>query len=135
MIIAIKQEELHRWWPLVVQFIEKAMKRGYGEYDADDIHTLLEDGNAGLILSICNKKVTGGIVTTLIEKPALRELVVLTGGGEELDEWLDEISLVLDNIAREMQADVIALHGRQGWVKKLKSYGYEPAYTTVIKRV
>lgn len=135
MIIAIKQDDLHKWWPLVRQFIEKALTRGYGEYDADDIHTLLEDGNAGLILAVVNNNVVAGIVTTVIEKPALREMIIMTAGGDHLDDWLDEIMEVFDIVAKQQQADVIAIHGRAGWVKKLKSYGYEPVHTTVIKRL
>ena len=29
MIIAIKQNDLHKWWPYVKQFIEKALAYGY----------------------------------------------------------------------------------------------------------
>lgn len=135
MIIAIKQNDLHKWWPLVSKFIMKALHHGYGEYDIDDIHTLLEEDKAVLILAIVNEDVAAGIVATTIEKPALREFIVLTAGGEQLDEWLPEIAYTIDILAKEQQADVIAIHGRLGWVKKLKEYGYAPAYTTVIKRV
>lgn len=135
MIIAIKQDDLHKWWPLVRQFIEKALTKGYGEYDSDDIHTLLEDGKAGLILAVVGDNVAAGIVVTTIEKPALREMVILTAGGEHLDQWLPDIMGTFDVLAAEQQADVISIHGRSGWVKKLKQYGYEPIHTTVIKRI
>lgn len=135
MIIAIKQNDLHKWWPLVKQFIEKALTKGYGEYDCDDIHTLLEDGNAILILAVVGDNVLAGIVVTMIEKPAIRELVILTAGGTHLDYWLPEIMNTFDKLAEEQQADVISIHGRNGWVKKLKQYGYNPVHTTVIKRL
>ena len=135
MVIAIKQDDLHKWWPLVSKFIKKALNHGYGEYDLDDIHTLLEDGDACLILAIQDTDIRAGIVTTIIKKPALREMVILTCGGEHLDEWLPEIMQTFDILACEQQVEVISVHGRPGWVKKLKPYGYEPAHTTVIKRL
>jgi len=135
MIVAIRQNDLHKWWPLVREFIEKALSKGYGEYESEDIHTLLEDEQATLLLAVINGKAVAGIVVTLLKKPALREMVILTAGGEHLDEWLDDIMIAFDRLAIEQMADVIAIHGREGWVKKLKPYGYEPAHTTVIKRL
>jgi hypothetical protein len=135
MIIAIRQDDLHKWWPQVRSFITKALTRGYGEYDDEDIHTLLEDGNATLVLAIVDNKVVAGIVTTLIEKPALRELIIMTAGGDHLDSWLPEIMDVFDKIAEEQQADAILVHGRAGWVKKLAPYGYGYVHTTVMKRL
>lgn len=135
MIIAIKQDDLDKWWPFVSQFIEKALVEGYGEYDIHDIHTLLEDGNATLILAINDNKVVAGIIVTLIEKPALRELIGLTAGGDSMDQWLGEMSIVFDRIAKEQQADVICIHGRRGWVRKLQKYNYKEVYTTVMKRL
>lgn len=135
MIVAIKHNDLHRWWPLVKQFIERALTQGYGEYDTDDIHTLLETGDAILILAVVGDNVAAGIVVRLIEKPALRELIIMTCGGDHLDDWLPEIMQTFDIVAAEQQADVISVHGRKGWVKKLEPYGYAEAYTTVIKRL
>lgn len=135
IIIAIKQNDLHKWWHLIRPFIEKALETGYGEYEIEDIHTLLEDGNAGLIAVIINDKIVAGIVTTIIDKPAIRELIIVTAGGSHLDEWLDKIMNIFDILAKESQVNIISVHGRAGWVKKLEKYGYDYTYTTVIKRL
>lgn len=135
MIVAIKQDDLHKWWPLVRQFIEKSLSKGYGEYDTEDIHTLLEDGNAGLILAIVDGEVVAGMVTTIVQKPAIREMIMMTGGGEYLDKWMPEFYDEMVKLAKTCQADVISIHGRRGWVKKLQAYGFEEVHTTVIKRI
>lgn len=134
-IIAIPSCDLHKWWGHASQFIVKALKNGYGEMSAEDIHTLLEYEKCILLLAIKNAKTLAGLVLFLDEKPLLRELTVLTAAGEEIDEWLPEIMSALVAIGNEQQADAIMIHGRRGWVRKLAIHGYEEVHTTVMKRI
>ena len=60
---------------------------------------------------------------------------ILLIGGEDSDNWFDETMKAFAEIANEQQADVITVHGRRGWVKKLKQYGYDEIHTTVMKRL
>jgi len=134
-IVAIHPDELNKWWPSTQPLVDKALEKGHGEMDSDDIHSMIEDGDCILILAVVGDNVAAAIVTTLVARPALRELIILTAGGCELDEWLDEVMFMFDKLAREQQAEIISIHGRRGWVGKLKKYGYNEAYTTVIKEV
>lgn len=134
-VVAIRNDQLDQCWSSVSPLLEKALQKGYGEMDTDDIHTMLEEQSAVLILAVVGDNISAAIVATLVAKPAIRELVILTAGGEELDEWLDEVMESFDILAKEMQADIIAVHGRRGWVSKLKQYGYEEVHTTAIKRI
>lgn len=133
-LVAINKITLNDFWEQLEPLVAKALEKGYGEMDTDDIHSMVEDDRA-IILAGCNGDIKVAITLIIKDMPALRELVILTCGGKEIDSWLDYVMDSIYNIAKEKQADVITIHGRRGWIKKLESYGYEEQYTTVLKRV
>lgn len=134
-VIAIHKNDLDKWWPISKPFIGKALSKGYGEMDIDDAYFMIKDQDGILLLILVGDIVATAGIITIVDKPALREMLVLLVGGTQIDEWISDIMKTIDILANETQSDIISVHGRRGWVKKLNEYSYEEAYTTVIKRV
>ena len=75
------------------------------------------------------------VTLEIVHKPLKKMVCIMTAGGEELDMWLDEVLKVTEVLAKEQNADSIYINGRRGWLRKLDKYGYDHAYTVLIKEV
>lgn len=56
--------------------------------------------------------------------------------GSDLDEWMDEFLEIAAAVARDYECvELRGLAARQGWLKKLKPYGWEEVFTTIRYRI
>ena len=135
MISAIPHTQLQQIWPRVAPLLERAIKKGNGEYDLEDLHSYLEDNSHILIIAHDDQDLHAALTINLIEYPMKRILNIGTAGGEVMDEWLDEFMEVIVTLAKAHQADSIYIQGRDGWIKKMRKYYFNKAYTVLERTV
>lgn len=135
VIFVVRDSNIDQWWDKALPFVNKALEKGQGQYDAEDVRSMIEEGFGVMILAYIDGDIVAAMVSILDEFPLIRQMTILLMGGDNSDEWFDETMKAFAEIASEQQADVITVHGRRGWVRKLKQYGYEEIHTTVMKRL
>jgi hypothetical protein len=106
-------------------------KMAWDQYDTDDLHSMIEDGETLALVVAKDAKIIAALGLNLVSHPKKRECVILIAGGDAIDEWLEHVNEAIIGLAKEQQADSVVIHGRDGWVRKLKHLGYEKQYITV----
>lgn len=117
-------------WDKVSPLIQKALDHSCGELAIQDVYRKLQDGHMGLIM---NDKMA--CVVEFMDYPQITALRVVALGGEDMDEWLEELLDILYKWAKENGHSRVEHMGRKGWVKTLQKYGYEPRYVFMTREI
>ena len=134
-ISAVQISELDNHWDYIKGDIEKALKYCNEEMNIDDVRIQIENGVVLPLLIKEGEDLLSVVTLEIVHKPLKKMVYIMTAGGEELDMWLDEVLRVTEILAKEQKADSIYINGRKGWLRKLDKYGYDHAYTVLIKEV
>lgn len=134
MISAIPHTKIDQIWPKVAPLLERAIDKGNGECDIDDLHSYLENNSHMLIIAHEGEELQAALTLNMIEYPAKRILNISYSSGELMSEWLDDFMDVAVMIAKEHQADSIYIQGRDGWIPTMRPHGFNKAYT-VLERL
>lgn len=123
-------------WPKIVKFVDMACEYSNGELNSDII---LKDvlGDRLRLIIMRNEKDIVAVMTLKIEQfeTGKKVLTALTVGGSDIDSWVNEIDGALNSIAKEQDCSEMYIVGRAGWVRKLKSIGYDKVHTVLAKKV
>jgi hypothetical protein len=131
-VVAIPPENIDQFWPVLEPMYSQALeKMAWDQYDTDDLHSMIEDGETLALVVAKDAKIIAALGLNLVSHPKKRECVILIAGGDAIDEWLEPVNEAIIGLAKEQQADSVVIHGRDGWVRKLKHLGYEKQYITV----
>lgn len=122
-------------WSEISPFIQKGLDYAHGEMGIDDVKQMVLNDVVVPIVMAHQGKVLAVVTMEISEKPSKRVMSLMTAGGEELENWLDEFMHVADKLAIEQGVDAIYVTGRKGWEKKLRRYGYNYAYTVLARQI
>ena len=134
-ISALPKEMLDDKWEYIKGDISKALAYCNNEMDIDDVYNMIEEGTVLPLMIEKDGKLLSVVTLEIMQKPLKKIIGIMTAGGNELDLWLEDILKVVENLARDQQADSIYINGRKGWLKKLDKYEYKHAYTVLTKEV
>ena len=109
-------------------WIDAALEHGGNVHKAEDVLAGIFEG--------CYQfwpAPNGAVVTEILCYPQSKTLHIFLGGGD-IGQLLDmESSLIA--FAQINECDEITITGRRGWVKALRSIGFDEAATTVRRKV
>ena len=135
-IAAIKKEDLAALWPTVLPMFECALEYESGELTPEKIYNRIMAGNLVLLVALDNDNKIIAEQTLEVWKTETETICnLVTTGGNRMNEWLEDMAKVIDRLAAEFNCDVIRTRGRLGWLRVLKSQGYEPKFFVAEKRV
>jgi len=127
--LAIKPEDIKGLWPHLKPYIESALEYSLHEQNAEEVK---EKGISGIYLFLVFKRdteVLGVITIETIVYPTKTIVGVIHVGGKDIDEWVELMWTTVRDLAKEQGASEVISYGRQGWIKKLKPYGFKHQYT------
>ena len=134
-IYGIENSRLDEAWPEISPFIQLGLDFANGEMDLHDIYEMIEENKVVPIVMSHSGEVLAVVTMEVVQKPQKRIMCLMTAGGVELDQWLDEFMDVALNLAIEQCCDAIYINGRPGWARKLKRYGYEQRYVVLTREL
>jgi hypothetical protein len=119
----------------VTPFLEKVIPYTGGRYKVEDIVQALlkEQMKLWVAFSSLDQKICGAIVTEINQYPQKKYFTILFCGGEKINEWDDQMHRLLENVARKNKCDAIDISGRKGWIRYMKSYGYNEDHKYIEK--
>jgi hypothetical protein len=82
-----------------------------------------------------NKKIKAVVTTQIIRYPQKKVCRIVTLGGEGMEEWVAEVLEILEEWSIEQECEAMETVCRKGFIKKLKSFGYEQTYTILGKEL
>jgi hypothetical protein len=135
-IAALPQTLVQPVWPLIVEHLERVVAL---VSDETTIEHILERALSGEVLIIVISK-GEAIVAALTADirtydTGLNALHIPHLGGEDFDEWRDQLDSVLYAIAKDFNCNQLRIVGRRGWVKALKDLGWEEQYVVLKKDI
>ena len=112
-------------WPKVVGYMEEAAACTDGKYTARDIYEGIENGVYVLWIIVENDDIIGTLTTRIVAYPNRRSMSIDWLGGTRLEELLPLFHPVMAQYAKDNRCSHLEGHGRGGWARKLKSYGWK----------
>ena len=112
-------------WPKVVGYMEEAAASTNGKYTARDIYEGIENGVYVLWIIVENDDIIGTLTTRIVAYPNRRSMSIDWLGGTRLEELLPLFHPVMAQYAKDNRCSHLEGHGRGGWARKLKSYGWK----------
>jgi len=132
-IAAITSENIPAIWSRVEKLLQKVADVSHGELTLDIIRAELMSGKC-LLVTVSRGSDIVAVNTLEIHtfKTGIKALYIPITGGDELDEWLGEFLEKVKSIARDYGCTEIRGKAvRNGWIRKLKPYGWEPVHTVI----
>ncbi len=126
-VALVPQEETRAFWPKVAPLLVKAVRYAEGRTDMRSIFTAVQEERQHLWIAYddADKIVAAAFVTHKEQYPHMAVLVIDCVGGSKMQHWLQLASEVFRNCARDMGCANVAMYGRPGWVRVLKSCGWQ----------
>ena len=118
VVTGLYSSNIKEWWPDAKPFIERALERSMGEYEAEDIRAALEINDMQMWVAVDDEKVIAVMVTQIVNYPRKRFCDLVLGAGTRLDEWKPGLRMIQD-WAKFNKCDALRIFGRKGWVRSL----------------
>ena len=120
-------------WPQCMEHIQRVVEKAHGEITLDSVKARLMTGNSLLItISKGVDIVACNVLEVRVMDSGLRALYIPITGGNDLDQWMPRFLEVAKAIAKDYQCtELRGLAVRKGWMRVLKSHGWEEVHTVI----
>ena len=135
MINPLTQEEVALRWAEIKPYVDKALEHAIDEHTAHDWFLAVMRGDAEVWEAIVGDKTMSFGIVKVNHFPQHSQLQMVTAAGEGWDEYGPEALEYAEFVAEQIGCKRVTVWGRPGWQKKMKSLGYEHAYTVMSKEV
>lgn len=135
-VSGIPSSEINNVWDKCKKFIEMGNNKSKQEMNVEDIYDklLLADMQLWLIFDE-DANIISVLTTEIVLYPRMKTCRIVTLGGKDMDDWVDEFLEVLEEWATDNECVAMETACRKGFVKKLKRFGYEHTYTILTKEL
>ena len=135
-ISGIPSDRINEVWEDCEPYIEMGNGKSRDEMSVMDIYKRLSEARMQLWLVFDDdKEIISGLTTDIIEYPRKPNCRIVTLGGQDLDLWVEKLLDTLEQWALENNCVAMETVCRKGFIKKLEKFGYENAYTVLVKEL
>jgi len=134
-IYGIYPSLLDEAWEDISPFIQMGLDYAQNELDLDDVYQGIQENRIVPVVMGYGKEILAVVTMEVVNKPQKRIMTLMTAGGTDLDDWLDEFMDVAEQLAKGQKCDAIYINGRKGWERKLKRYGYKHSYAVLTREL
>jgi len=133
---AVAPDRLKAFWPVVAPLLAPAVKQSGGRVTMRTLYEGLTEHRYLLWVAYDQNEVThAAFVTRHAQYPARKMLTVDCAGGTEMDGWLEAAQAAFRSYARDMGLSGVEMHGRPGWTRALKKFGWTFTAVTMEAKV
>jgi hypothetical protein len=135
-MLGIKPEKIDALPVEVWQQLERSFEFAGGTVQLEDMIPLYKstDAQLWLIVDGTTNGLLGVISTEIAIYPRANSLIIGFCAGVDVQRWLHWLG-PLEAWAASKGCTLSEPHGRRGWARLLRGYGYEEAYTVFRKRI
>jgi hypothetical protein len=121
-VIPVPKELVGYYWPIVGPLLQRAIEESNNELDLDWVYAKLQASLMQLLVAVEADRVLAAFVTEVVNYPNKRALRLVLGGGSGTRKWREQLHNMLHIGARAVEAHMIELYGRAGWIKMLSVF-------------
>ena len=112
--------------------LEPAVAQSDGRHNVNTVMDRVSLGDYQLWMAFSEENKPIGALITLIEPYPLKTMLnLLFCGGKELEEWHEDMLVVLEKFAKDNGCDGMELVGRPGWKRFLEKHGWGSSHLVV----
>jgi hypothetical protein len=135
-ISGIPSERIDEVWKDCEPYIEMGNDKSRDEMSVMDIYAKLSQARMQLwIIFNDEREIISVLTTEIVEYPQKTMCRIVTLGGKDLDIWVEDWLDTIEAWALEKGCVAMETCCRKGFAKKLERFGYENAYTVLIKEL
>ena len=135
-ISGIPSDRIDEVWVECEPYIEMGNGKSRDEMSVMDIYARLSEARMQLwLVHNDDKEIVSVLTTEVIEYPRKTTCRIVTLGGERLDVWVEDYLEIIESWALEQGCVAMETICRKGFIKKLEKFGYENAYTVLVKEL
>jgi hypothetical protein len=135
-ISGITSDRIDDVWDRCAKFIEMGNEHSQHEMGTSDIYDKLINQEMQLWVVFDEEgKIKCALTTEVVEYPIKKVCRIVTLGGVNLNDWVEQWLDMLERWAEENDCDSIETYCRKGFTKKLEKFGYENTYTVLGKEL
>ena len=135
-ISGVLPKYINEVWEECEPYIAMGNGKSRDEMSVMDIYERLSQARMQLWLIFNdNKEIVSVLTTEIIEYPQKTMCRIVTLGGKDLDIWVEEWLDTIEAWALERGCVAMETVCRKGFIKKLERFGYENAYTVLVKEL
>jgi len=135
-ISGIPSERLNEVWEDCEPYIAMGNGKSRDEMSVTDIYERLSEARMQLWLVFNeDKEIISVLTTEIIDYPRKTVCRIVTLGGKDLDIWVEDWLETIEAWALENDCVAMETVCRKGFIKKLERFGYENAYTVLVKEL
>jgi hypothetical protein len=140
MIVAqVPDENIPEVFARVKHLLEKALERGVGEFQIEDVFVALLRREQQLWVAVDEEtgEMPMALTTQLLHFPHATHLGLLLTGAEPhtIKSWIDEWQKPVEKFCRMYGVSHMITFGRDGWEKFLGGKGFSKYYTVMAKEI
>tara|TARA_R100000664_G_scaffold27757_2_gene38667 strand:- start:5190 stop:5618 length:429 start_codon:yes stop_codon:yes gene_type:complete len=133
-VSGIPSSKISEVWIICKDYIEMGNNKSHEEMTIDDIYEKLLKSEMQLWLIFDEDSNIKSVLTTeIVIYPRKKTCRIVTLGGKGLDDWCEQLLDVIEKWAIENDCVAMETACRKGFIKKIKKYGYDHAYTILGK--
>ena len=135
-ISGIPSDRINEVWEDCEPYIEMGNGKSRDEMSVEDIYKRLSEARMQLWLVFNeNREIISVLTTEIIDYPRKTVCRIVTLGGKDLDIWVQDWLETIEAWALENDCVAMETVCRKGFIKKLEKFGYENAYTVLVKEL
>ena len=135
-ISGIPSDRINEVWEDCEPYIEMGNGKSRDEMSVMDIYKRLSEARMQLWLVFNeNREIISVLTTEIIDYPRKTVCRIVTLGGKDLDIWVQDWLETIEAWALENDCVAMETVCRKGFIKKLEKFGYENAYTVLVKEL
>jgi hypothetical protein len=135
-ISGIPSERIDEVWLECEPYIEMGNGKSRDEMSVMDIYARLSEARMQLWLVFNeDREIISVLTTEIIDYPRKTVCRIVTLGGKDLDIWVEDWLETIEEWALENDCVAMETVCRKGFIKKLERFGYENAYTVLVKEL
>ena len=126
----VPKEHIADVWEEIQEYVKNCAKFTYGRFTEQDIlrDVLSKDQQLWVSFDTETKVIVGFLITEVVEYPQVKMLVMHFTGGQDFKSWVPDGLPKIQKFARDNGCIKIESHGRAGWEKMWKEYGYKKRF-------
>lgn len=130
-LMSIPIEHLPMMWEALAPLLQKGVDRSNGEISLDELYRDAMKGEYQIWVMAAGVEIKSALATRLMLFGTGKKVCnLMIAGGEELEEWKDQIE-AFEDWARAENCDELRIIGRAGWGRHMKKFGYTHMNTTI----
>lgn len=136
MMMLIFGDKVDLAWPAAAPHLERAVAHSHGYMTMEVLYDSVKQGQRQLWLWHNDSEIKAALTTQLNILADFTKICCIDFvGGDNIDEWLEEVLASIESWAKTEGCDFLEGAGRVGWDRKLRSKGWESVATIVRKPI